>query len=236
MLLRLFRKKTERPTILFLHIPKAAGTTLTNALLPNFSASSVLQFPGGRPLDELSAKERARLQLVYGHFEYGVHELLSQPSEYVTLLREPVDRVISLYCFIRREPRHRLHASLKAEDVSLEEFLDQQLTREIDNHQTRLLSGARLPFGELTRTHLERAKRNLARCAVVGVQHRFEEFFASVQQRYALRIRPVRNELVAPQRIGVDDLDRTVYEKIAALNQFDAELFDFADSLKQAAA
>ena len=86
-----------RPTLIFLHIPKAAGSTFNSILEPRFDPKHTFAFrdPIGdvERLKALPQPERAQLQLIKGHLAYGVHEHLSQPFEYITILRDPVERI-----------------------------------------------------------------------------------------------------------------------------------------------
>ncbi|MCI0728869.1 MAG: hypothetical protein L0332_19435, partial [Chloroflexi bacterium] len=81
-------KYNNQPTIIFLHIPKTAGTTL-NAILDSYypreksyTTYSTPRYPDGS-LEELKAfteAEKARLDLIEGHLAFGVHELLPRPA------------------------------------------------------------------------------------------------------------------------------------------------------------
>jgi hypothetical protein len=96
-------------TLLFLHIPKAAGTTLSRIaerhvpagrqyLLGPRSQEAVQRF------NEWPAARRARYRLISGHFPYGMHEQVPGPSRYMTMLREPIVRVLSFHAFVRNDP------------------------------------------------------------------------------------------------------------------------------------
>ena len=50
----------------------------------------------------LPLEQRARFRLVMGHFQYGIHEFLPQEYTYVTIVRDPVERVISHYNYLRQ--------------------------------------------------------------------------------------------------------------------------------------
>jgi hypothetical protein len=104
----------------FLHVPKTAGTTL-NALVaglfPGAAAwhqALVNQAGGEAALAAAIAGDAGfydRLSAVVGHF--GVrHPLVdgcSRPALLFAVLREPVERVVSLYEYIRRTEDHSIH-------------------------------------------------------------------------------------------------------------------------------
>src|SRR5207249_5331452 len=97
----------DSPVIVFVHVPKTGGMTLHSILsrqLHGVFAESMDEVQAA--LNALDETELDRLELVAGHVPYGVHEFLRRPVTYVTLLREPVERVVSHYWFVRTEPGH----------------------------------------------------------------------------------------------------------------------------------
>src|SRR6185295_12324969 len=90
-----------RPLI-FLHIPKAAGTTLQDFILRHYKpGGKAFRFTGHQ--DQLNAlaamteAERNEIDVFAGHVHFGIHEKLSEPATYLTMLRDPVERIISHY-------------------------------------------------------------------------------------------------------------------------------------------
>jgi Domain of unknown function (DUF4214) len=92
----------DTPRLYVWHIPKTAGTSLREMLMPHFSP---LEFCGSLTLSELYRLSPARLRsfrVIAGHFGPMLPPLLADvPLVSVTMLRDPIDTVASLYCHWR---------------------------------------------------------------------------------------------------------------------------------------
>jgi hypothetical protein len=93
--------------LIFLHLPKTARSALRGIIQRQYGSSSILPLDESSFGEELAAippSQMDRLRAVMGHFFFGAHTFLSKPSIYITVLRDPLDRVISRYYFVRRSP------------------------------------------------------------------------------------------------------------------------------------
>ncbi len=237
---------TNAPCTIFLHLPKTGGKTLSATLRYKYSPDILFLDSTYEPLDrlgEIPLEERRRARMVTGHVHYGVHDYIPRPCQYITLLREPVSRVISMYYFIRGNPKHWLHRDLTAANTSLEQFVRTAADPGVDNEQTRLLSGrdpgamlVREPDGRLRarelgpvdETDLELAKDHLARFLVVGLTERFDESFILLSRALGWRLPmyETHNVSVRPSRPAPPSEEALTL--IRERNQFDIELYAFA--------
>src|SRR5258707_15443325 len=101
-------KQTEVPTkrgLIFLHIPKTAGMTLYEIISHQFPRESIYWVAGHRNREdiqqfmEMPEDQRQQYRCMMGHTIFGIHDYFIQPVEYLTILREPVDRIISHYYY-----------------------------------------------------------------------------------------------------------------------------------------
>lgn len=92
--------------LLHLHIPKCAGTSLRASVFELLSDNLCLEFNSSDPFDiETSLKKfslaigrKPSARFISGHFPYGCHKVLgSDKFKYITVLRNPVDRILSAY-------------------------------------------------------------------------------------------------------------------------------------------
>ena len=223
-----------RQTVIFVHIGKTAGTTLnaiaTRHLPPQrvFMYDSASSATAAEQLAALPVDRRANLGLVLGHVQYGIHEALPGPSTYITLLRDPVERIASSYKHVVRYSEHRLHADVTSSHMTFDEFVGSGITDELDNWQTRCVAGGDAPpIGGCTSELLDRAKRNLDTQFVwFGLAERFEESVVLLRRKLGWwRSYYVPLNIGNGRREGVTEAAR---EEILRWNALDQELYDFA--------
>ena len=83
----------------------------------------------GRHLRNLPPARLRKTRMFKGHMLFGLHKILPQPSTYITVLRDPVERVLSAFYFMRSYRLHPLYWKLRREKWTVEEFV--QRPREI---------------------------------------------------------------------------------------------------------
>ena len=170
-----------------------------------------------------------------GHFSFGlnVHQSLAQPTTYFTMLRNPVDRVISTYFYIIRKPDHTHHKT--THDLSLFDFVKNGVSPVgIDNGMTRLLCGiediSSIPFGCCTGEMLQTAKKNLAQYfSVIGLMDRFDETLILLKKIYGWHPFYIK-ENVSRNRPSDPPPPETI-DLIKNYNKFDIQLYDYARGL-----
>lgn len=239
----------QNTTLMILHIPKCAGTTLHTVMNrqypPHLTYKVKADIRGDQErFRQMDADEKRPLCAVFGHYCYGLHTALApdQPFEYVTILRDPVARVVSLYSYTRTEsPKHYLAKA--AREMTLREFVTSGVTRQSNNGMVRQLCGAdeftmrngrqvpykdcKIPFRKMTREHLEAAKDNLDTFALVGFVDNLDRFLARMQARFAWRIPAYKNRNVSREPVTPSAGD---VKAITELNALDFELYNWAIS------
>ena len=138
------REFFTRHILIQTHIPKTAGTSLSNGIQGIVGAvnSADLRWRRATPLEELSDHDLERLHFVSGHFSYGDHRPFSRRELYLAAVRDPVDRAISAYRFLRGSPKHPMFAEVQNLDFG--QAYD--LLREREgilgtNRQSKMLAG-----------------------------------------------------------------------------------------------
>jgi hypothetical protein len=218
-------------TILFLHIPKTAGTTVSHFFEGEFDTNRSCTQPGLGFLREhvnLSSRATCHHRVISGHMTFGVHQSFDHPCVYITLLREPTDRIVSFYYYARRSPQMYLHSM--AMQLSLEEFVASRDSLEFDNLQVRVLTGRQMaPFGSLTSADLECAIDNLrGEFDVVGAQDDVAGFLRAVCARFGFRYRQVPAQNVTKRRPSVTTVSLNAKALIWENNALDIKLYAYA--------
>src|SRR6266581_2332084 len=224
--------------VIFLHLPKAAGSTLNRLIeweYPLFEMYSIdpvfFRFSWGH-LQRLSKKRLRRTRIFKGHMLFGLHAILPQPATYITVLREPVDRVISAFYFMRSYKLHPLYWKFKFENWSLEDFV-RRSPRE--NVQCKSVGGAEYEK-PCTAEICERAKENLVRYfSVVGLSERFEESLALMKLRFGWKLERYAAFNVTGTRPKKRDLSPSLRDLIVEKNSYDVALYECAAKLFQEA-
>jgi hypothetical protein len=124
------------PLLLHMHLPKTAGITLFDILDLKYGfRRGLVALNHHAEIAAIVARE-AEIHAVSGHFPYGVDTLFDRTCAYIVLLRDPVDRLISNFHYIRREAGHPQQAQFAA--MSFDEFARSD-DLDLDNAQTRRL-------------------------------------------------------------------------------------------------
>jgi len=231
--------------LIFLHIPKAAGSTVNGILTRQYGRSAYyrlaippeakakrdnLKTPGaflGDPeyLEQirlLSPDRLDRLRVLSGHVCYGVHEYLNSPARarYMVILRDPVERLLSEYGYLR---------ATRPQDytMSLEAFIRDH--HWIDNLQTRMLSSSNglmvdLPFGGCDERHLGLACQRLrGDVDLLGLQEAFDASLLLFQQM--LGWKPPYYAYRNKTADRATDIESRLREYVISANRLDSALY-----------
>ena len=121
--------------VIFMHIQKTAGTTLVNLLKRFYGEKNCMShgdhlagFAECANPETFFSKENIlaayqHKKFISGHFGYSFCSAFMDGRYSFTLLRDPADRILSLYYYWRSQPREGYHVYALAHDNSLKDFL-----------------------------------------------------------------------------------------------------------------
>lgn len=164
----------------FIHVPKASGSTIRAVLSRQYGIEHILYYePTSRTWNSsVSPREflqnslaRRQIRLITGHEPIGIHSVLRQPCRYFCIIRDPIRRAISDYFYAYNYEHHRLRNEILNGSLSFEEFLlDARFGFRFA--QAKMIAGESQSAGRIAETALENATFSLA---ALGTTERFEE-------------------------------------------------------------
>lgn len=217
--------------LLFLHIPKTGGTSLRAAMQALFPESErCLIYPDGgmhisqEEFQSLPTEQRAGFRWIVGHFPFGLHEHVPNPSQYITFVRNPLTRIPSLFNHHYQRPLQAHYKTIRESSMTMRDFVLSGIEPSVDNGMTRFLSGMAADFGHCTREMLDRAIENIREhFLLVGTMERYEESVALLGARLSVKFPPV--EHLNRRRRGWAVADKETNKVILELNEFDMVLY-----------
>ncbi len=227
----------HEPCLAFVHIPKTAGTSFNAWLIDQYAPSNFkIGIWGGvvRTIDELlqlAPQEKAKLRCIHGHMPHGADGVMPNPVQYCTVMRDPVERVISLF-------RHKERKQQIPRGMSLLDFAGSD-EFEVENGMTKRICGRHsLQGGSVVDLNGQRApgpcQSSEADLALGRI--RCGEYLVGIQEDFRRSLLLVANlmGLQAPVGVGVQNHDPSrrpdwsadAIEVIRARNVHDFELYE----------
>ena len=233
---------TNSKTVIFIHIPKAAGTTFKEILWRQYGYRNSFKVqPSERTQPSLDKfrqfpeSKKSRFRLIYGHMPFGLHRWLPQSAAYITILRNPVERVSSEYYYVLRTPIHPLNSELVGKNLSLQDYIRKMADMNTTNLQTRWVSGCvdfdsvMPPYEDLPANALDLAKENIKNCiSVCGLTERFDESLLLMQKILGWKNVYYMRRNVGKRRASKDQLPAATLRLIEKQEEKDLELYEFA--------
>ena len=215
---------TPRADVLFVHIPKTAGISLYSAMAKSFGPQHSLRYP--RSTEEfkqqflrLSDEELHRYRLMSGHFNlpFWLRRDLGG-RVIVALIREPVERALSTYRYIRSWTGHPRHALLgKASIADYVDYYVAETSRH--NGQCMLLCGS----GDFQAAK-EMAQKQID---LLGSVEQIARLTNALSDRLGVPLvlgRENRSVVEHPKR---NDLDAALIAKLQSCNVEDCKLWSY---------
>lgn len=219
--------KKQRP-IVVLHIPKTAGTSLRRMIQDNYQANDLYFIYGKESgfttiedFKNLAEEEKSGVELFMGHLSFNLGLFPGLEPKFITLVRDPVDRVISYYHHVMNR-----HQEWRDKNMSLLKYIEISNDVQMNNNQTKMISGMhRQP---VTEKHLQTAISNIENhFAYVGVSEEFNKSVDILCSLFNWEARTIYKENIAKNRPGRSYFSEYEINKIKELNRFDMRLYDY---------
>lgn len=232
--------------VVFVHIPKTAGRTVNEAAKGAGSPFLAMVVNTEEQLEEglHTHGDIERIGYIGGHFRLASAERLifdtmgDVPCEYVSLLREPMERAYSFYLFLLRVKNAIPHVSSAIADRDFDYFLDFMYEHgdwQLRDAQCWLLCGERS-----SQQAIEAIERRLD---LLGITEDFGRFYEALRQFSTFPFPPkaaAQDQNVAPRANSMLDVGRgykpenwraqisaSTTRKLEAMNLEDFALYDY---------
>ena len=221
--------------VCFIHIPKTGGTTLTSILESKFDYQQICPAAYWEDFQHIAPETLDSYRLFRGHFPYTIVEQIPGHTVCLTMLRDPVERVISAYHFMKDcvvvYPQDQ-EIQEKARSLSLDDYIQDPEIDDNFNTQTCQLAGIELTSVDDRKVNsvlLETAKKNVDAFSFVGITEEFGRSIALLSYRFGWPLPPEIQRLMVGKKTQTrSHVSAQTIEKIIQNNQLDIELYAYA--------
>jgi hypothetical protein len=231
---------SAKRTLLFLHVPKAAGSVFAGVLGNRFAAAECLSIYDD---DDPGDAELNAARFVFGHVTVSMADRFQRRPFTITVLRDPIERALSTYSYFRalNPEEEQFAAQLDGElerrkqvvplckQHSIDEFIrvaPDLAERYLGNLQARTLSGTRFDGTDET---LEDALGGLHRCDFVGLAERLDESAHWLARRLGwAELTPLPRTNVTGTRLRGEQISPRAMDALLELTSVDRDLYAHA--------
>lgn len=255
-------EKAVKPTcdnlVVFVRIPKTAGSTMKRILWQNYQPQSLLQYISDRPWQPLfdQIHHDQKIQCVQGHFGFGIDQNFQRPCTYFTMLRDPIERTLSYYYHVHKHLSY--YASLTANKLPTPPLSWDFFCRNLANNvMTRYLSGCEWQYlsqynsmvefelDKLTdaaviesyinidgQKMLAAAKQNIDKhFSLVALTERFDQSLLLMKNILGWHNQQYVNYNVSSNRLSQQQHSSQEIDCIKHYNQLDLELYNYGQTI-----
>lgn len=224
-------KTTDPPRLAYVHIAKSAGTWLRTMLEQEYDSDGICHFRFQGQFDRAQRDDYIDKKLFSAHIGHEFASTLD--AQLVTVLRNPFDRIVSLYHYWREVD----NAPALVREMAFDQFLDwhfEMIGQDIDNAQTWQIAFGHTAAVRRSHAHLSKdevlakARENLASYSAVGVFERLPEFAQRLQDEFGFKSFALDEQInQTRKREKLASLTMTQRSKIYARNDMDVALYEY---------
>ena len=245
-LLRIEKGDTETEglatTVFFFHIHKTAGLTMRSILKNQYRNKPYIIFNADNKNSftmndylALSEAERSKLKLVMGHMPLGLHRYHRNPCAYFAFLRNPLDRLASLY-YYSLQKQGPIHDEIEKYKMTLADFLASDFAHTLDNFQIRMIMNEKLLDNTIVYEldpyeswMLESAKKRIENhFLIVGITELFDESIMLLHHTFGWSTPFYSKVNVSSSKPEVLPVTMSDIQAFTDRNEADYKLYEFA--------
>lgn len=239
--------------IFFLHIHKTAGTAITNSISQMYDTKKICPFNFEYQFYEQTFKQSdfTKYDFFRGHFGLNVKKLFFDDAKVISFVREPMERLKSLYIFLKNQAnnpniyyQNKHTVGLKVAQMSFREFIfstDKSLENIKMNTQSKLLGGGSFSHEKECRPEVTVDNNDFFSKAINFVNHKDSIVGTSenIMQVFDVLKLNFKNTLPKPSYLKVSPLtdkkslviDDEIIEHVHKINYFDYKLYNYVKNL-----
>lgn len=244
--------QTPRTVCLHFHIFKNAGTTIDSILEKNFSTNAIrvdAEKPNeiialGVVIDFLNKNPEVKSFSCH-QMRFPIPNITGFNFIPMLFIRQPLDRIFSIYSFNKRRSDQRTYAIKKAQITTLGDYIKLSLEGKqnmtMKNFQVLFLSRTDTR-SQVGRDDLDLAIKHIKNCAVLGVVDRLDQSFV-VAEEFLKTYFPNIDLSYTPKNVSEDrigsleqklkdgrsKIGETLWKELVAKNELDIELYEIAN-------
>lgn len=203
---------------IFVHIPKTGGTTLDCAIKGKQWTKNVHDIYYRHIHNQTKLSNAGDLLEESNFPKYKKYDIY-------TMLRHPVDRLVSEYFFVR--DRKEFFSLIKKRPRNLKEFAANVQTR---NYMVNFLNGGRIyPTETVTRRHLDKAIRAIDELPIhVGIFEEYDKSLKFFSNKMGVKWpKKIEVKRITLNRPKLAEVSQEVKDLIVEKNQLDLELYNY---------
>jgi hypothetical protein len=229
------KRKAGGPFLFFIHVPKTAGgslrlyfkTALGDGCRWYMKRQESSVYPIMRNDVKFNAEDHlAKYRMSGGHIPFSdvPKPLVDRYPVFLSVIRNPVDRVLSHYNFVRTQEKHPSHKRMRSVTI-FEALQDERFLKQCESVQLRFLTGE---------TDLDAAAKVMeSHKFLIGKMEHLSAFMAALHQVLDLPIAPPESQQIhrsAPDYLAKIAAQPRYDEAIDILTKLNEDEFKFYNS------
>ena len=260
-----------KKNLAFIHLIKCGGTAFWQAIIQHYKIGAGdyrLTYSIGKrntidKFNKLSKKEKEEKHFFYGHMhdDYTIGKLIrhvltqtDRKTNLVTVIRDPIERIISQYFYLRMDknrenPMHNICNEISLEDIYRKDTLSKKVTVEqrstinnfFFNYQTRVFSETKICLykqdNQTNLINIDNIQLNVAKInlldlfSYIGIQNTIDSDWEFFCERFKIKY-PDPYFFKKENRPSVTDytgrnIDQETIDLIRENNKYDIELYNW---------
>jgi hypothetical protein len=220
--------------VLFDHLPKCGGITVNHYLISQYRKKRIYQIDSRNAHSSLMAFKslpeatRYTYDVTLGHFADELFDFVHPDTISMTIFREPVDRIISHFYYVKENSDHYLHEIVTNNNMRLEEYVTSGISIELRNWYVQHFLGVSIAEAE---NHPDQSVAEAYRFVkdryhIIGFLDDLDTAMDNLREKAGYRKRFKNSYLNrTANRPRKNEIDASVLNTIEQVNFLDVELY-----------